>query len=95
MDWDRQVSGDFPVEIRLELFNKLGTLAKVASCISKMKANIENVQITNQDSEFSTDVITLAVKDRVHLASVMRELRKLSVVMKISRVKSETKPKKL
>ena len=95
VEWDRQVSGEFPVEIRLELHNKLGTLAKVASCISKMKANIENVQITNQDSEFSTDVITLAVKDRVHLASVMRELRKLSVVMKISRVKSETKPKKL
>ena len=87
VEWDRQVSGDFPVEIRLELLNKLGALAKVASAISKMKANIENVQITNQDSELSTDVITLAVKDRVHLANVMRELRKLSVVLKISRVK--------
>ena len=95
VEWDRQVSGDFSVEIRLELLNKLGTLAKVASVISKMKANIENVQITNQDSELSTDVITLAVKDRLHLANVMRELRKLSVVLKISRVKSETKNKRI
>ena len=94
VEWDRQVSGDFPVEIRLELLNKLGTLAKVASAISKMKANIENVQITNQDSELSTDVITLRVKDRLHLANVMRELRKLSVVLNISRVKSETKNKR-
>ncbi len=94
VEWDKQVSGDFSVEIRLELFNKLGTLAKVASTISKMKANIENVQITNQDSELSTDIITLSVKDRAHLANVMRELRKLSVVLKISRVKSELKPKK-
>jgi GTP pyrophosphokinase/guanosine-3',5'-bis(diphosphate) 3'-pyrophosphohydrolase len=59
-----------------------------------MNANIENVQITNQDSELSTDIITLSVKDRGHLANIMRELRKLSVVLKISRVKSELKPKK-
>ena len=95
VEWDRQVSGDFPVEIRLELLNKLGTLAKVASTISRMNANIENVQITNQDSELSTDVITLAVKDRLHLAGVMRELRRLSVVVKISRVKSETRTKRI
>ena len=94
VEWDRQVSGDFSVEIRLELHNKLGTLAKVASTISRMSANIENVQITNQDSELSTDIITLGVKDRAHLANVMRELRKLAVVLKISRVKSEPKPKK-
>ena len=54
-----------------------------------MEADIENVQITNQDDQVSTDVITLGVKDRIHLARVMRELRKLSIVLKISRVKSE------
>jgi len=60
-----------------------------------MNANIENVQITNQDTELSTDHITLSVKDRNHLANVMRELRKLSVVLKIARVKADQKPKKL
>jgi GTP pyrophosphokinase/guanosine-3',5'-bis(diphosphate) 3'-pyrophosphohydrolase len=95
VEWDKQVSGDFTVEIRLELYDKLGTLAKVATTISKMKANIENVQITNQESELSTDIITLSVKDRAHLAQVMRELRKLSVVLKISRVKSELRPKRI
>ncbi len=94
VEWDRNVAGEFSVEIRLELLNKLGTLAKVASTISRMNANIEYVQISNQDSQISTDVITVMVKDRVHLANVMRELRKLSVVLKISRVKSELRPKK-
>ncbi|QSA99175.1 RelA/SpoT family protein [Methylococcus sp. EFPC2] len=94
VEWDKQASGDFPVEVRLELLNRVGTLAKVASVISTMRANIENVQITNQDSELSTDIITLRVKDRVHLANVMRELRKLSVVVKISRNKSELRRKK-
>lgn len=94
VEWDRQVSGDFSVDIRLELFNRPGTLAMVASTISRMNANIENVQITNQDNQISTDLITLTVKDRNHLASIISELRKLSVVVKIARVKSESKPKK-
>jgi hypothetical protein len=47
--------------------------------------------LTNQDHQISTDIITLSVRDRAHLATVMRELRKLSVVTRITRVKSETK----
>lgn len=93
LEWDREAVGEFPVTIRLELLNRLGTLAQVASAISRSNANIENVQITNQDDQISTDLITISVKDRVHLAKVMRELRKLNVVLKISRVKSESKRK--
>ena len=91
VEWDKQASGDFPAVIRLELINQPGTLAQVAASISRMSANIENVQITNQDTQISTDIITLSVRDRAHLANVMRELRKLSVVTRITRVKSETK----
>jgi GTP pyrophosphokinase/guanosine-3',5'-bis(diphosphate) 3'-pyrophosphohydrolase len=58
-----------------------------------MGGNIENVQIVNQDSQLSVDYITLMVRDRNHLANVMRELRKLSIVLKISRVKSELRKK--
>lgn len=94
VEWDRQISGEFTVEIRMELLNQLGTLAKVATTLSRMRANIENVQITNQDTRVSTDIITLQVKDRVHLANVMRELRKLSVVLKISRNKAELRKHK-
>jgi GTP pyrophosphokinase/guanosine-3',5'-bis(diphosphate) 3'-pyrophosphohydrolase len=93
VEWDKQAQGEFPAVIRLELMNKVGTLAKVAATISRLRANIENVQITNQDGQISTDIITLQVKDRIHLATVMRELRKLSVVVKISRVKSELRKK--
>ena len=89
VQWDKQASGEFPAVIKLELMNQVGTLAKVASTISKMKANIENVQMLNQDSHLSVDYITLLVRDRNHLANVVRELRKLTIVLKISRVKSE------
>ena len=89
VQWDKQASGDFPALIRIELLNEVGTLAKVASTISRMRANIENVQIVNQDARVSVDYVTLMVRDRNHLATVVRELKKLSIVNKISRVKSE------
>jgi GTP pyrophosphokinase/guanosine-3',5'-bis(diphosphate) 3'-pyrophosphohydrolase len=93
VQWDKQASGEFPAVIKLELMNEVGTLAKVASTISRMRANIENVQMLNQDSQLSVDYITLLVRDRNHLANVVRELRKLSIVLKISRVKSELRKK--
>lgn len=93
LEWSTEVSGDFTTIIRLELLNQLGSLAKIASAISRMSANIENISIINQDDQTSTDIITLKVKDRVHLANVMRELRQLKIVLKITRVKSETRKK--
>jgi GTP pyrophosphokinase/guanosine-3',5'-bis(diphosphate) 3'-pyrophosphohydrolase len=93
VQWDKQATGEFPAVIKLELMNEVGTLAKVASTISRMRANIENVQMINQDDHLSVDYITLLVRDRNHLANVVRELKKLTIVLKISRVKSEIRKK--
>jgi GTP pyrophosphokinase/guanosine-3',5'-bis(diphosphate) 3'-pyrophosphohydrolase len=88
VEWDALAKGEFAVEIRMELINQRGTLAQVAAVISRQGCNIENVSIVNQDEQTSTDFMILTVRDRVHLAQLMRELRKLAVVLKISRVKS-------
>ncbi len=87
-EWDNQTDGEFPVELRVVLWDQPGTLAKVASAIAEEGANIENFQITQQDSHTSTDLITLTVKDRVHLARIIRRLRKLPVVLRIQRTKA-------
>jgi guanosine-3',5'-bis(diphosphate) 3'-pyrophosphohydrolase len=87
-EWDEQTQGEFPVELRVVLWDRPGTLAKVASAIAEEGANIANFQITQQDSHTSTDIITLTVKDRAHLAKLIRRLRKLEVVLKISRTKA-------
>jgi len=87
VQWDYDVEGDFSVEIRLEVKNKRGTLATLASTISMMGSSIESVDIRDQSDEISLDFITFTVRNRVHLANVMRKLRKLQIVVKISRVK--------
>ncbi|MCF7971833.1 MAG: RelA/SpoT family protein [Methylococcaceae bacterium] len=88
VEWCPEASGDYPVEIRIELENRRGTLATVASTISQMDSNIENVYIADQDARVSVDIVTLTVKDRVHLANIMRQLKKLPIVLKITRTKA-------
>lgn len=88
VEWSKDTNGEFPAEIRIELLNQRGTLATVASTISEMDSNIENVTVVDQDDRVSVDLITLTVKDRVHLANIMRRLKKLNIVLKITRVKA-------
>ncbi len=88
VEWSQEVSGEFPTELRIELLNQRGTLATIASTISSMDSNIESVSIADQDDKVSIDLITLTVKDRVHLASIIRKLKKLLIILKITRVKA-------
>ncbi len=87
-EWDDHVESEFSVDLWVVLFDQRGTLARVASTIAECDANIENFVVTQQDTHTSTDMITISVKDRVHLAKIIRRLRQLDVVLKIQRVKS-------
>jgi guanosine-3',5'-bis(diphosphate) 3'-pyrophosphohydrolase len=88
VEWSEDANGDFPVEIRVEVLNQRGSLATVASVISEQNSNIENVTVVDQDDRICVDLITLTVKDRVHLARIMRRLKELSIVSKLTRVKA-------
>ncbi|MBL6986470.1 MAG: RelA/SpoT family protein [Methylobacter sp.] len=88
VEWSEDANGEFPVEIRIEVLNQRGSLATIASTISELSSNIENVTVVDQDDRICVDLITLTVKDRVHLAKIMRRLKKLAIVLKLTRVKA-------
>jgi RelA/SpoT family (p)ppGpp synthetase len=88
VEWSQDASGEFQAELRLEVLNQRGSLATVASTISELNSNIENVTVVEQDSRVCVDLITVSVKDRVHLAKIMRKLKELAIVIKITRVKA-------
>lgn len=88
VEWSQDVSGEFPSELRIEILNQRGALATIASTISEMNSNIENVSVIDQDDRICVDLITFTVKDRVHLAKVMRRLKQLPIILKISRVRA-------
>jgi len=88
VEWSLEADGEFPVDIRIEILNQRGSLATIATSISDLGSNIENVTVVDQDDRVSVDLITLTVKDRLHLAKIMRRLKELSIVIKITRVKA-------
>lgn len=87
VEWSPDAAGDFPTELRIEILNQRGALATLAATISDQGSNIENVTVVEQDERVCVDLITLTVKDRVHLAQIMRRLKDLPIVLKITRVK--------
>ncbi len=78
--WDHEVTGDYKVELRIEVVNKQGVLATVAAAISAADSNIENVEYIERDLVAATLLFTIEVKSRKHLADVMRRVRRTGVV---------------
>lgn len=87
LQWEKDVEGIYPVEVRVDTKNQRGVLATIAAVISDLESNIENVSIEERDGRFSTLMFTLSVKDRVHLANIMRRVRALDSVVRIARLK--------
>jgi len=88
VDWSQDLTTEFPSELRLEVMNRTGALATILAAISEMHSNIENVSVVDQDDKVCVDLITLSVMNRVHLAEIMRKLKKLPIVVKIERVRA-------
>jgi GTP diphosphokinase / guanosine-3',5'-bis(diphosphate) 3'-diphosphatase len=80
IDWDREVHGDFKVELRIEVINRTGVLATVAAAIAEANSNIENVEYIERDLSAATLLFMIEVKNRKHLADVMRRVRRAGVV---------------
>ncbi len=83
--WEEHVEGEFLVDIWVDVTNRVGVLATVATALTRMGVNIDNVTNENRDGFSSTLCLSIAVHNRQHLASVIRHLRRLEVVTKIYR----------
>jgi guanosine-3',5'-bis(diphosphate) 3'-pyrophosphohydrolase len=86
--WDPGVEGEFTVELRVEVEHQRGIIATIANAITGSEANIERMTTTDKDAQFSTVNLTLAVRNRIHLARVMKRLRIIKSVTRVTRVKN-------
>ncbi len=83
--WEDEVEGEFEADIRVFAENRRGVLAMLAHAISDADSNIVDIAVEERDGRYSQVSMTLAVRNRVHLARVMRRLRSVSAVNKIKR----------
>ena len=88
VEWATDGKKLFAVNLRLVVSNELGTLARVAAEIADAGSNVDNLSIEPGDSSaYSNMVFTLQVHNRLHLAQIMRGLRRIPAVMRVTRLK--------
>jgi RelA/SpoT family (p)ppGpp synthetase len=85
VEWESKIEGEFPTNIRVDVTNQRGVLAKIAAAISDQQANIVNVEMKDRDDRYTTLRFVVEVHNRHHLAQVMKGIRGLKHVSRISR----------
>ncbi len=85
VSWEESIDRDFASQIHVDTVNKTGVLAEVAAVIADSHSNIEEVSVTNRHQDTSAMTFLLQVKDRTHLAHIMRNVRKMPNVKSVSR----------
>jgi (p)ppGpp synthase/HD superfamily hydrolase len=83
--WEETQGRQFLSEIQLEINNRVGVLAAVASSIAETETNIDQVQLEERDVANSWLRIQLQVRDRKHLARVIRTIRRMPDVQRVFR----------
>ena len=86
LTWSTVVKGEFPVEIKVEVTPERGFIAALASRMTEEDATIEHISVNEKDSFTSIVDVVLSVRDRIHLADIMRRARSLKPVRRIYRV---------
>jgi GTP pyrophosphokinase len=87
VEWDPRTTRLFQAAINVTVENQRGVLAKVASEIADAGSNIDSITMGDDRTVFTAMHFVLEVKNRQHLARVMRALRRLPDVQKISRTR--------
>src|SRR3954467_1175149 len=83
--WQATTDKLFSSEIRVDVANKMGVLAAVAAAISSGDTNIERVAVEEKDADSSSLVFELRVRNREHLARVVKVIRRMPEVLKVTR----------
>ncbi|MEO8058571.1 MAG: bifunctional (p)ppGpp synthetase/guanosine-3',5'-bis(diphosphate) 3'-pyrophosphohydrolase [Burkholderiales bacterium] len=88
VDWAEQPTRSFETAVSLLVRNGKGVLAQVAQAVSEAEADITHIDMGNDPAAEITELqLRLSVRDRLHLADVMRTLKRSVAVLRVARVK--------
>ena len=83
--WADNIAGSFPTNIRVDSLNQRGALAKIATEIATQNANIVGVEMEDREDRYTTLKFVVEVTDRQHLARIIKWIRRVPHVSRISR----------
>tara|TARA_B110000003_G_scaffold97587_1_gene99752 strand:- start:667 stop:2781 length:2115 start_codon:yes stop_codon:yes gene_type:complete len=87
--WSSVIKGEFAVELKAEVTPERGFIAALAARMTEEDATIEHISVNEKDAFTSIVDVVLTVRDRIHLADIMRRARSLKSVRRIYRVKNK------
>jgi RelA/SpoT family (p)ppGpp synthetase len=85
VNWQQTAGRHFQSEIRIYVTNRVGVLAALSAALAATQTNISQVQVEQRDEESSIMSFVLDVRDREHLASIIRVVRRLDDVERVVR----------
>ncbi|MEZ8141224.1 bifunctional GTP diphosphokinase/guanosine-3',5'-bis(diphosphate) 3'-diphosphatase [Enterovibrio norvegicus FF-454] len=88
VEWGDDIDQDFATALRVDMFNHQGALADLTNTIAATGSNIQGLTTEERDGRLYTIYVKLTTKNRVHLANIMRRLRVMPNVIKVSRQKN-------
>ncbi|MBX3629660.1 MAG: bifunctional (p)ppGpp synthetase/guanosine-3',5'-bis(diphosphate) 3'-pyrophosphohydrolase [Nitrosomonas sp.] len=83
--WGKDITRTFEVKLKIVAANRHGVLARIAAAIAKTKSNIDDVAMESE-KDYTTMGFILQVRNRHHLAQVIRGLRRIKEVARIVRI---------
>jgi RelA/SpoT family (p)ppGpp synthetase len=83
--WHKEQHRLFSAGLIVEAANRMGILAQVATRIAAEQSNIIHVNVDSSQGEHSTILFEVQVRDRAHLARLIRAIREMPDVMKVER----------
>jgi RelA/SpoT family (p)ppGpp synthetase len=89
VDWAHETDRTFGVGIRVLAANQRGVLAKVAATIAEAGSNIDNVSMDEERGVYTAMYFTIEVQNRLHLARLMKTLRRIPEVVRITRLRDQ------
>jgi RelA/SpoT family (p)ppGpp synthetase len=88
VNWAANVSGEFLVDVRVEVESERGIIATLATRITEQGGSIEHINVQERDAHNSVINLCIGVHNRVHLANILRRIRLMSFVIRIHRSKN-------
>ncbi len=88
VEWADEFEQEFVTTLKVELHNNQGVLANLTNVIASTGSNIRSISTEEKDGRLYAVTVELTVKDRVHLAEIMRRIRVMPLVLKVRRRKN-------
>ncbi len=88
VNWAANVTGEFLVDVRVEVESQRGIIATLANRINEEMGSIEHINVQERDAHNSVINLCIGVHNRIHLANILRRIRLLGFVIRVHRSKN-------